>query len=895
MPLLSHLNQYPTTGYSDVWGYVAPDGTEYALLGVRNGMSIVDISDAENDNIFEVAFIPSPNSIWKDYKTYGHYAYAVTEASTTMQIIDLSDLPNSAPVVATYTGFTSGPHNIWIDVEAGILYGAEDNNFGSAVRVISLADPLNPVELTNFAPDCHDMFAQDGLLLVAQGTQPSIGIYDVSNPASPTLINELTIPAAGYVHNVWPTADNLYMMTTEETTGKTIKYWDISDPTNPSLLSEVLAPDGLAHNAHIKGDYSYVSHYSDGLRIYDVSDPANVFETGYYDTADDWGAYPYFASGKVLISDISDGLYVVYFQGALDADPLDPNAVTGLSAYSDYQSPGEIALNWTDPTTYVNGDPLPSSDFTVEISRDGTPVASVSGGTGTYTDGGLSDGQSYTYSLLVKDVNDSLSQAVETSWTAGGAVTPAAPMSLVITDPGSGDLVANWTNPSVNVDGTPMDDFAAIRLYENGSLIATFTRTSSDTGSSDSNAFTPASGTNQYYVTAVDNESPANESAASNLSYSPLALPFFDDFPTAGDPNPSFWINGNAAVTGSGVNPPSAPNALTLNGDPNGGDQVDLLPVDLSNEAGNGLVLVYWYQPAGTGNDPETGDSLRVDLLNDQGRWVRVRAYPGTPQVPFVQVTVALDNENAGSGATFFHPGFQVRFSSLGTSGGDFDLWLIDDVFLGAPSASPEMSVSASSISETLLHGAQGSAEFTISNLNGRPSTLTFTIAEDPAADWISVTPQSGAVASLESTTITVDLDAGAVSPGTYSTNLIISGNDPANAEDTVAVSLTVTEAPVIALSGDSLAVTLAPGQIDSTVLTIANNGASPLEFSIADEDILGDGARTVIRKRYPSHYYGLELEKGDADPRRGTPAVEGAGGPDAFGYRWIDSNEPGG
>ena len=33
---------------SDVWGYTAPDGTEYALVGVRNGLSIVSLDDPEN-------------------------------------------------------------------------------------------------------------------------------------------------------------------------------------------------------------------------------------------------------------------------------------------------------------------------------------------------------------------------------------------------------------------------------------------------------------------------------------------------------------------------------------------------------------------------------------------------------------------------------------------------------------------------------------------------------------------------------------------------------------------------------------------------------------------------------------------------------------------------------
>ena len=97
VPLLVQVNQYPGVGYNDCWGYTAPDGREYALLGVRNGTSIIDITDTEN--VYEVTFIPSATSTWKDIKTYQHYAYTVTEAAGGLQIIDLSNLPASAELI----------------------------------------------------------------------------------------------------------------------------------------------------------------------------------------------------------------------------------------------------------------------------------------------------------------------------------------------------------------------------------------------------------------------------------------------------------------------------------------------------------------------------------------------------------------------------------------------------------------------------------------------------------------------------------------------------------------------------------------------------------------------------------------------------------------------------
>jgi choice-of-anchor B domain-containing protein len=504
--LLAHVNDYPSEGYNDCWGYVAPDGREYALLGVRNGTSILDITDT--NNVTEVVFIPSASSTWKDIKTYQHYAYVVTEASGGMQIIDLSDLPNSATVVGTVTDFQSS-HNIYIDVPNAIIY-IEGNN-SNPVYAYSLADPVNPTFLSSFGIECHDIFARDNIAYISEGSSGSIGIYDLNNPTQPVLLQRLQIPSAGYVHNAWLTDDSHYMMTTEETIGKTIKMWDISDLNNITFTDDILAPGQLAHNAHIKGKYAYVSHYSDGLRIYDISDPYNIVEAGYYDTADDWGAYPFFASGKILISDIDDGLYVVFFEGAREGDPLDPNPPANVIAYSDFNTPTSIMLNWEDPTSYFNGDTLMPGDFTIEISTTGGLTASIPGGIQTYEFTGLTDGQLYDFVLQTRVIaTDSTSKEVTVSWYAGGSPIPAAPTNLECQG-SSTDVLLTWEDPVTQSDGTPLDDLDHIEVLRNGAVVAIVPP------GTQSFVDTPTPGfTYTYTVVAVDNETPPNNSAPSN-------------------------------------------------------------------------------------------------------------------------------------------------------------------------------------------------------------------------------------------------------------------------------------------------------------------------------------------------------------------------------------------
>ena len=306
--LLAHVNQYSSTGYSDCWGYTASDHREYALLGVKNGTSIIDITDT--DNPVEITFIASSHSRWKDIKTYQSYAYAVNESGGGLQIIDLSALPNSATLVATYNGFSTS-HNIFIDEENGILY-AEGGL--SRVRVLTLANPESPVEIATFGVECHDIYVQENRAYISEANRGSIGIYDVTNPSAPSFLQRINIPLAGIAHNAWLTEDGNHLMSTEETQRKTVKLWDIRDLDNISISDDYLGPNNLAHNAHIKGNHAYISHYASGLRIVDISDPNNIVEVGVYNTSDAWGVFPYFPSGKILISDINDGLYVVKFE-----------------------------------------------------------------------------------------------------------------------------------------------------------------------------------------------------------------------------------------------------------------------------------------------------------------------------------------------------------------------------------------------------------------------------------------------------------------------------------------------------------------------------------------------------------------------------------------------------
>jgi len=89
LSLLGTYDNYNTEG-NDIWGWVAPDGSEYALVGLNDGFSVVNVTIPSNPT--EEFFINDLNSTWRDVKTFGNYAYVTTEADAGLLIVDLSDM-----------------------------------------------------------------------------------------------------------------------------------------------------------------------------------------------------------------------------------------------------------------------------------------------------------------------------------------------------------------------------------------------------------------------------------------------------------------------------------------------------------------------------------------------------------------------------------------------------------------------------------------------------------------------------------------------------------------------------------------------------------------------------------------------------------------------------------
>jgi len=329
--LIAQLNMHSSGGlYSACWGYVAPNGYEYAILGCGKGTSFLNLRDT--NNIVEVGYITGPNesSCCREIKTYSHYAYIVADGITSgLQIIDLQYLPDSVKLVNTFyfPGFTRG-HTIQVESPSDpyLYINAGDYNIGGLFVLDLTADPVHPVKRGEWEQQVvHDCRVVNDTIFACNIYNPP-GTISVINAVNKDSLRTITswqnIPQPG-PHNIALSADRKTAFVTDEIGGnpRLLKIWNIANLNNPVKIAE-WHPTGITtsiiHNVELYGNYLFAAHYTAGLRVINVSNPANPIEAAWYDTYPSsdsfffngcWGTYV-FPSETIIASDRQTGLYI---------------------------------------------------------------------------------------------------------------------------------------------------------------------------------------------------------------------------------------------------------------------------------------------------------------------------------------------------------------------------------------------------------------------------------------------------------------------------------------------------------------------------------------------------------------------------------------------------------
>ena len=430
---------YPNICANDIWGWTDPaDGHEYAIVGLHNGTAFVDVTVPAAPRLLGRLPTATNASSWRDAKTIGHYALVVSEANGHgMQIFDLEhlrglseDAARTFTADARYTGIGSA-HNVVVDEATGFAYAVgfrtQGAGFPAACNVrgffaIDMHDPLNPTFAGCFndaaqeqAPYVGPGYTHDAQCLVYAGpdadytghemcfasNEDVLTIFDVTDKANVRIVSQGVYPDDAYSHQGWLTADQRYFLLGDEideerqvqngqTPNQRTIVFDLQDLDAPEFAFQYLS--GLTtidHNLYTVGRYTFESNYESGLRILDLSDigQQQITEAAYFDTFPQstrveydgqWSNYPFFPSGNVIVSDVTNGLFVLHPTGLTTAsEPAAPTAARGfaLSAPAPNPASGDVRLTFTSAA--------PQAVRAVLVDALGRELAVVFDGTAT--------------------------------------------------------------------------------------------------------------------------------------------------------------------------------------------------------------------------------------------------------------------------------------------------------------------------------------------------------------------------------------------------------------------------------------------------------------------------------------------------------------------------------
>lgn len=355
MRMLANINNHHADGeYSACWGYTAPDGSEYGILGCAKGTAFINITDT--NNIYEAAYLPGLNSptCCREMKVFSHYAYVVADGIPSgLQIIDLQYLPDSVRLVNTlfFGDFTMG-HTI--SIEGPYLYiNAGDYNIGGLFVLDLTGDPVHPVKRGEWEDYVvHDSRIINDTIFACNIYNPPgrISVIDATDKDNlRTIAYWENVPNPG-PHNIAISENRKYAFVSDEIGGnpRYLKIWDITNLNNAIKIAE-WHPTGITtsiiHNVELFGRYLFAAHYTAGLRVIDVSNPFGPVEAAFYDTFPDnddftyegcWGPY-IFNSEKIIASDRSTGLYI--FRTDFPLKDRNPVIAENFSLGQNYPNP----------------------------------------------------------------------------------------------------------------------------------------------------------------------------------------------------------------------------------------------------------------------------------------------------------------------------------------------------------------------------------------------------------------------------------------------------------------------------------------------------------------------------------------------------------------------------
>ncbi len=265
----------------------------------------------------------------------------------------------------------------------GMMLGVDSG----LLSVVDVSAPATPLELSSIP--LHDEIGA----LAIQGEFLYVGLkslglvtVDISNPVLPTLLSTLST-SPGF-RDLTLSGNRMYAVHSTSWYHTALVIYDLSDPTQPGLLGSYVF-DTVIMDADAEGNYVYVSSYTGGFYVLDVSNPANPILASQRSIPDNGlsvavqGNYVYYGSSDHIFTlDVSNPLDPRVVGDVLIGGWFSDLIVSGELLYANGSYSGVSTLSLSNPTHPVVLSNCPNSDNLTDMALTGDIILGASGGNG---------------------------------------------------------------------------------------------------------------------------------------------------------------------------------------------------------------------------------------------------------------------------------------------------------------------------------------------------------------------------------------------------------------------------------------------------------------------------------------------------------------------------------
>lgn len=291
---------------SDVWGYVGGDGTHYAVVGVANGVSFVDVE--QPSAMEEVDRIGGCITEWRDMKVYEDVLYVVNDFT---QLCNCTQQPCQQLLSVEYNNITETYRAEEGKAMAPLSAFGDMGVSGPTAYTVDNTDGCNPFEdnslsgMVALVDRGNCMFSEKALNAQSAGAVGIVVVNERQDVIYPSMGGENTgvdIPGlligsddGGEIKSLLSTGVTVVSTLSEGMKEDSSLYSapdglvivDMSDPTNVSYTSTTEFFN-FAHNLLIDPDrpYAYTcgqDTLEGGVVVYDITDPREPVQWAYFD------------------------------------------------------------------------------------------------------------------------------------------------------------------------------------------------------------------------------------------------------------------------------------------------------------------------------------------------------------------------------------------------------------------------------------------------------------------------------------------------------------------------------------------------------------------------------------------------------------------------------------